>query len=259
MEKNKILQIFQRFGLTQKQGEIFLFLYQYGKNPASIVAKGVGMERTNTYKSLKKLVYKGIIAELSIKGIKYFFISDKKIFSHKIEEEKKNLQEKQKHLPLLESEFIKLDKNETSPLPSMRFFQGKEEMKYFFEDIYNTVRESGYVMIKMFASNTLENKTTNSSIFLDYSGDFIKKLKKNKINIEVYLGNGILNLESIIKSYNIDELENLPASSSAIQMYLFGDFIYIAIFKSVPFGIKIESQEFAQMLHFLFKNIHTKN
>ncbi len=140
----------------------------------------------------------------------------------------------------------------------MRFFQWKEEMKHFFEDIYTTVKEFKYVMIKMFASNTLENRTTNSSIFLEYSWDFIKKLKENKINIEVYLWNGIINLESIIKMYNIDEIPNLPASSSAIQMYLFWDFIYVAIFKSIPFWFKMESQEFAQILHFLLKKVNTK-
>jgi hypothetical protein len=42
-------------------------------------------------------------------------------------------------------------------------------MRHFFDDIYVTIKEYGYIMIKMFASNTLENKTTNTSIFVDYS------------------------------------------------------------------------------------------
>jgi len=259
MKKETLINTLKSFWLTDKQGEIFLFLYQYGKNPASLVAKGVWMERTNTYKALKKLVYKWLISEISIRGIKYFFVSDRKIFTHKFEQEQKNLKEKEEKIPFLENELLKLENEKVGNIPLMRFFQGKEEIKYFFEDMYNTIREKEYVMIKMFASNTLENKSWNKDTFIEYSWDFIEKLKEEKINIELYLWNGVMTLENIIKMYDIQEVSLLPASNSAIQSYIFWNFVYVAIFKNIPFWFKIESQEFAQMLHFLLKKIEVKD
>jgi len=70
--------ILQNFWLTEKESKIFIFLYKYWKKPASTIAKSIWDERTNTYKSLQKLVKKWFISEITKDGTKLFFIADKK-------------------------------------------------------------------------------------------------------------------------------------------------------------------------------------
>lgn len=108
----------------------------------------------------------------------------------------------------------------------------------------------------MFASNTLENKSNLK--FTNYGEDFISKLKKEKISIEAYLWNGMMLLENIVRTYNTDIIKDLPAQNSAINTFVFWDFVYIVIFKQTPFGIKIENEEFAWMLHFLLDKVEVK-
>ena len=51
---------------------------------------------------------------------------------------------------------------------------------------------------------------------------------------------------------------DLPAQNSSIQMFIFWDFVYIVIFKDIPYWIKIESEEYANIMHFLFKKVEIK-
>jgi hypothetical protein len=58
-------------------------------------------------------------------------------------------------------------------------------------------------------------------------------------------------MESVGKSIYIEELENLPASNASINIFVVGDMVYIFIFKNIPIGLKINSEEFANSLHFM--------
>jgi hypothetical protein len=69
----------------------------------------------------------GLLAETSVGGTKQFYIPDKAVLRHQIEHEKKSIESKESLLPELEQELARLDNNRISPLPAMRFFQGKEE------------------------------------------------------------------------------------------------------------------------------------
>jgi hypothetical protein len=65
-------------------------------------------------------------------------------------------------------------------------------------------------------------------------------------------------MENISKTYDIEIIEKLPASNSAINIFLVWNIIYIIIFKDSPFWIKIESEDLAYTFHFLFDNIDYK-
>ena len=252
MQKD-IHAILEEFWLTKSQSDIFLYLYTYGQSPASQVAKAVGWERTNVYKAIKKMCHKWIVSEITKKGIKYFFIANKKIFTHTLEEEQRQLKTKTELLGQLESELDELEKESYDRKPGIVFFDSASGVEQMYRDMYYNIKEQNYKAIKIFASNTLANKT-GKWVSL-YSSDFFTKLKDDKISTELYLGNGIMMLESIVKSYDSDILPNLPADNSTIQAFVFWDFVYIAIFREIPFGIKIQNPEFAQMMHFLLKKV----
>lgn len=59
----QITELLQHVGLSKKHAEVFVLLYTYGAKPASVIARMLGEERTNTYKILQTLVREGFVAE----------------------------------------------------------------------------------------------------------------------------------------------------------------------------------------------------
>lgn len=249
----KLLDILWKFGLTKKESQIFLFLYQYGKKPASTIAKHIGDERTNTYKSLLQLVKKGYVSEITKDGTKLFFVSDKKIFERKLDAEAEEMEAKKQHLSFLQNELEGLEKQSYTGRPNIVFFEGTEGMRHIYDDILSYASENRYHLIKFFASNIFE--ASSASNFLQYSPHFLERLSKKWITLDVFLGNGISILEEIVKGKSIESVAELPASNSSIQTYVCGDCVYIIIFKDIPYGIKIESEEYASIMHFFFKKV----
>jgi len=59
----------------------------------------------------------------------------------------------------------------------------------------------------------------------------------------------------MIKSYDKTLLSDLPAGQASLMVYVIGSVVYIMLFKSQPAGIKIESQELADVVVFLLKQV----
>lgn len=254
--KNKITDILENFWLTKKETNIFIFLYKYGKKPASTIAKHIKDERTNTYKSLQWLVKKWYISEITKDWVKLFFIANKDVFRYKLNAEIEEIENKKKDLSILEKEFEELEKQSFAWKPNIVFFEWSDGIEKLYDDIIFSVSEKWYKIIKLFASNTLENKGSDN--FSKYSPWFLDKLKKKNILLDVFLGNGISILEDIVKWWAVNSLSELPASNSSIQTFIFWDFVYVVIFKDIPYWIKIESEEYANLMHFLFKKVEIK-
>ena len=128
-------------------------------------------------------------------------------------------------------------------------------MSRLFDDMQGLIQDRNYVMIKCLASNTLESQSTSPQQLSDYAGDFFEHLEKQNVHVETYLGNGILTLEQMMKTHDSSILPQLPAGNAAVNMFVVGDTLYLIIFKQVPFGLKIQSESFADMMHFLLKQI----
>lgn len=119
--------------------------------------------------------------------------------------------------------------------------------------------EKGYISLKFFASNVAYTVGGKQSSLKKYSKKFFQKLKEKNIYLDCFLGDGIMLMESLGKAINFEQIENLPASNSAINIFIVGEIMYIMIFKDIPFGIKIQSQELANTMHFLFDNVNIRS
>ena len=242
-----------QFGLTEKQGDIFVLLYTYGPKPASTVAKMIGVERTNTYKMLQAMIRQWLIAETAQQGVKNFYVPDKNVLRYTINAQREQVEKNEKLLPVIETELAKLETNRISPIPKMHFFEGKDWITALFQDMYEAIKEHHYLLVKMFASNTLETQSTSALSLRDYAKDFFEKTQKLWVHIDAYLGNGIMILENILQTQDVKELTTLPAGSSGVNVFVVGTILYMIIFKDIPFGIKIESEELSGLMHFLLK------
>jgi hypothetical protein len=63
-------------------------------------------------------------------------------------------------------------------------------------------------------------------------------------------------METVGKISHIDAIRELPATSESIQVFITWENVSIIIFRELPFGIKISSNELAQVFHFLLEHIH---
>lgn len=255
--KDNINTLLTDFGLTETQADVFIFLYKYWAKSASTVAQAVGWERTNIYKILKRMLSKWIISEITKSGTKHFFIADKKVLWNKIEKEYEIAKKKKKKVDNLERELKKLEEESYWDRPKITFFEWLDWLDQIYSNMYNEIEDLNYMQIKMFASNTLDNKSNFK--FSDYGEKFLNKLSKKKISIEAYLWNGVMLLENIVKTYNTDVIKNIPAQNSTINTFIFWDFVYVIIFKQTPFAIKIENEEFAWMMHFLLEKVNIQD
>jgi len=128
-------------------------------------------------------------------------------------------------------------------------------MEAVFADMDDYIRQEKFIVIKFFASNTLESQSSTPVQLRDYSKNFFDSLQSRGVRTEAYLGNGILMLEQVMKTYDITTLDTLPAGHAAVHLFVVGEVLYIIIYKDLPFALKIQSRELADVMHFFFKQM----
>src|SRR5512136_217938 len=73
----KIEQVLKNLGLLDKEPEIYLTLLKTpGAQPASVIATRANLNRTTVYKTLVKLVSKGLVTKTQRHGATCFFAED---------------------------------------------------------------------------------------------------------------------------------------------------------------------------------------
>lgn len=252
-------QFFTGLGFSKTEAKVFKGLYTLGTKPASTLAKYLGMERTSVYKILQRLVHENLVFETYKGGIKHFFIPNTEILQEYTQHKIEKYEKVQKNYQVIKNELQELGKKKDTNIPKITLFDSAQGIKNMYEDIVSTTIKRQYISIRLFASNTVDSQVSISDEMKSASLDLFQKLATEKVQLETFLGNGIMLMENISKTFDINAIEKLPASNSAVNIYLVGDIIYIIIFKDTPFGIKIESEDLAYTLHFLFDKIEFKS
>jgi len=248
-------ELLQEIGLKEKHSDVFILLYKYWAKPASTIAQMIKQERTAVYKILQVLVVKWLISENIKNWVKHFFVANKSVLRDKILEEKNRVLKQEKLLPQIEQELSLLDSSRISPIPKMRFFEGEEWIINLFKDILYELEESKYSTIKCISANTFESMSVNNKNLDELSWNFFKTLKQKNITIEWYLWTWMMTLEEMIKSNNMVDIEKLSVWNNSLNFFIVWEIVYLMIFKQVPFWMKLESSEFADLMHFMLKRM----
>ncbi len=247
---------FTKIWFTKQEGDIFLTLYKLGSVPASTVAKHTRKERTWVYKTLLEMTKKWVVNQTKKQWVTQFRIPWPHVLRRHLEEKQSQLALLSDSLEDVELELENHGKQRYPHLPKISLYDGIDWVKSLFGDIYQNVIDNHYLVIKFFASNTFESQTVVHTTLKEYYQNIFQKLKKEKVTIDTYLGNGVLIMEQVSRTTNIDNLSDLPAWNSAVNIFVVWKTIYLVIFKDIPFGIKIDSEEVANTMHFLFEKLH---
>ncbi|MDD2870808.1 MAG: helix-turn-helix domain-containing protein [Candidatus Gracilibacteria bacterium] len=253
----RINEYLNNLGLNDNEIDIFLGVFKLGSNPASTIANYLNMERTYVYKSLIKLTKLNLVYETSKGKVKHFYIPDSDVLE-------KFITKKIEKYNFLKEDFVNIQTEleqykqplYNSSIPKITIFDGNDGIENLYNDIYDNVLKNSYISIKLFSTNTLEAQTSLKFEIKENREKLFKKLGEKKVTVDTYLGNGISTMEEIVKITQIENLYNLPASNSAINIFVVGRVTYIVIYKKNPFGIKLDSEDLAWAMHFLFDKLN---
>jgi len=241
------------YGFSPKEVDIFLYLYQYGEKPASTVAKAIWDERTNVYKTLRKMEKKWYISSVYKDNTTLFFVSNKDIFSSKITFYEKELQKKKERLSFLEKWLEELLSKKKLDRPEIVFFEWVDGINNIYHDILSNCKINNFRLIKVFVTNLTDMNDSNK--FVSYYQSFLWDIKQENINLDVLVLSGNLVLENIYAG-DIVLLENLPIKNPSVQIYILWEYLYMIMYKDMPYAIKVRSDEFVSVFHFLFNFIY---
>ncbi len=109
-------------GLTQNEARVYIYLLQNGEASPSQIAKGTGIQRTNSYNVLRTLKEKGLIEAGEKRKKEVFFPINPTALLRRAEQEKESVAAL---LPDLQA-LYGMQTNK----PSVRFFNGLEAVNY---------------------------------------------------------------------------------------------------------------------------------
>jgi hypothetical protein len=120
------LDLFQSFGLTEKEGALYLALLELGPAPVSTIAARASVKRPTAYFVLRDLEMKGFVSSVLSGKTKKFIAEDPKKL---VAIEKTKLTDLERALPGL---LGLASKNQYKP--GVRFFSGKAGVKAVYEE-----------------------------------------------------------------------------------------------------------------------------
>lgn len=132
-----ISKILSKIGLSDKEITIYLISLRLGSQPASILSKQTGINRTTIYNIFESLIKKGLASKIDKGAATYFQVLDpsnlmsylernKNEYIREIDKQKKEVEE---ILPT-----IKSLENPAGTKPKVQFFEGEKGMREAYEN-----------------------------------------------------------------------------------------------------------------------------
>ncbi len=243
----KIDQVLTNLGLQDKEPDVYLALLRTpGAQPASIIATRANLNRTTVYKTLVKLVKKGLVTKTQRHGITCFFAEDpENRLKLLVEEREKQLGEMSQAmleaLPLLT-----MNEEDVDSLPKIRYYEGIEGIKQIYEAVLKEEKDQYrygditkiYEALGIYTDEYIKKRNelgfTTHAIMPFYEKDE-KELKKNKREHRevLYIPHKLFPIEGEVR--------------------IFGNKVAImSLRKESPIGVIIESKTIAKMFNSIY-------
>ncbi|MBI1970631.1 hypothetical protein HYS47_02715 [Candidatus Woesearchaeota archaeon] len=124
--------VLKEFGLNEREAKMYIALLKEISCTASKLAKITKMNRTTAYLELENLMRKGLVSYVIKESKRYYQAAPPEKILALLENKKRRFED---ILPKLKQQFIREE-----PF-KIEVFEGKEGIKTFYHDIYNTGKE----------------------------------------------------------------------------------------------------------------------
>jgi len=228
-------------GLSQKEVSIYTTLLKIGSQPASIIAKHAGLNRTAAYTHLDSLTQKGLVVESHTANYKKYSAQDPNKLMDILKGKRVELDTAEKELQTTiqtMSGFLSSDSN-----AKVMFYEGKEAAENLIYEALDS--KDKYVRLGLASKKS-------GNLFLEVLGrdEFIKKCRSKKVRMDMMLGKNVMS-----KSLRADSLKDIyDVKFYSTDRYVdcgclfYDNSILICFFNRSPiYTILIQSQVSADM------------
>ncbi|MFA5829532.1 MAG: helix-turn-helix domain-containing protein [Candidatus Gracilibacteria bacterium] len=241
---------FEKLGLDQKEAKVFMSVIQLGSQPASVIAKFSKMDRTTTYRILKNLYERRLLARSKRGGMTVFYLEKFSDIENYIKKERERFDGLQQEFNELMPRLTAM-KSTFQEVPKIQIYDGFEKLQDFYRDIVVRAKEQNLLQIRILGSNTFSQKLEQQELG-DLISNFQKDLKKNCIETDILIAQGNLTREWLTNLKVFEAFASLPAAGGATNVILVGESVFMVSFREFPVGLRIDHPDMAQTMHFLF-------
>jgi len=128
-----IQELLQQLGLSTKEIEIFLALFEQGKATPARLSKTTKVNRSTVYAILGKLKEKGLVVEDISAKILYFSPASSEQVQEMFYRQQENLKERKKIAEKLAAELEKLPQSRTYSVPKIRFIEEEDLAEFLYK------------------------------------------------------------------------------------------------------------------------------
>lgn len=249
--------ILNKIGLNKKESKIYLSLLELGSQPASVVGKKAGINRSTTYLILETLIKKGYVNQHVRADVKYFTAADPQAIIKSLELKEKEVEDNRKSLVELLPEFYALT-NPLSIKPKVKFYEGEEGVKRVMNDTLTSTEP----ILAWSAYNSWLKTTPNLHKFVkNYARD---RVEKHKIPVKILVED-----TKTVRKYLLSEYPPLSSKKDPLmdirwipknvshfenEINIYNDKVSIvSLAKNELLGIIIESHEIAKTHRAIFE------
>ena len=219
-------------GLSGNEADIYLALLELGPSLVSKIVEKTGINRTNIYDRLERLIDRGLVAYVIKSGRKHFSAAEPKRILRYLEEKKSKIIDEQEQILVMMPEFDSLKPNAEEE--SVEIYEGKEGLKTILEEI---IRSKMDIL-------TYGSEGNFSSILKYYFKHYLRRLEKNKIKMKV-----IFNYDDHTKPFDwkFAEVRYIPKDyKSPTETTIYGDTVVIFLLTKQPKAIVMKSKTVVQ-------------
>lgn len=240
-----------KLGLTEKEVAIYTALNVLGIQPASVIAKHCKLDRVTTYKNLKKLNNRGFVKMYSRGNVQCFGVGEITALHSMLQEKLESTRELLNEFDTV-SQILKSLQSTIQLVPQIQIFEGETGIKNFFRDILFEIQDGNLKQVRMFTSNTFEERLGEIPLS-KFIKEFFREIKKSRVDLEIFEAVGGFIPECVRKvSFTEFDPEKRPAARGTTNIFLVGSVVFIACYKTSQIGLKIKQSEISQIFHFLF-------
>lgn len=243
----KIEQVLKNLGLQDKEPEVYLTLIKTpGAQPASVIASRANLNRTTVYKTLVKLVSKGLVTKTQRHGSTCFFAEDPENRLKILVDERQRQLGEMNQAMLETLPLLTINEEDADSMPKIRYYEGIEGIKQIYTAVLKTGKDVYRYgdITKIYAALGI------------YTDEYIKK--RNEVGIKTH---AIMPFHEDDRTQNNkNDKENrevlyIPHKLFPIdgEVRIFGNKVaIISLRKESPIGVIVESETIAKMFLSIF-------
>lgn len=220
----------QKFGLSPSETKVYLALIELGASLAGDITKKAGINRSNCYDALQRLIEKGLVSYVIKSNRKYFQAETPQKFLELIKDEETKLKLKEKEFKNILPQLMHVSKLSVEK-PEATIYKGKKGIKSIFEDI---LKHKDYLVFG------------SSGKFKEVLGPFFsqfqKRVKENKIRCKLIVSESVRNTEILVHA----ETRFLPKNYiTLISTIVYDNKVAIISWTNNPIGFLLGDKQTA--------------